>query len=218
MGKSGFDVTICKANSLLNKKIELGSRKLTNFCFTYTNKINYKTDICIIPSRAVAEYYSDNMQIFPPLISFGNVEAMSSSLAMGCIDYLCTPWTVEELFLRINLSFLKNYTIKVSTNNSYIHIKGRTLFCTNAVSNKTASIKLTAIEEEVFSILSRNKNMYFSREQIALALNKKETNTSRAIDMSISRLKLKIDTTCKKVLNEYHNPIINKPKIGWRII
>ena len=112
-------------------------------------------------------------------------------LMIGADDYLVKPFSIEELYLKIEI-FLKRKKITDYSNNNQIHkINNLTLDFTNLkLITSNNEIRLTYREAELLRLLIINKNTLIKRENILKALWKEDDYfLGRRLDVFISRLR-----------------------------
>ena len=197
---SGIIVTIAGCDSLTRKKIKL-YREQHPFVqlFFMENRaasegFDESTDVAILPESTVSLFlgmHEKDRLLLPPLIAYGASGRMRFALAAGCSDYLCEPWTVEELFART----LKcsRQTELVSGDKIIIAMDGRRLgLLSGGDGVLIGTVKLSRNEYLLFRILCRNRGVFLNRETLSTVLKLNTDTASRAVDMQVSRLRKKI--------------------------
>lgn len=118
---------------------------------------------------------------------------------VGADDYLCKPFLPKELLYRVN-----NILSRVGLNqqaDQELHFHGLTLKPTDkALFNASGhEIPITRHEFQLLSALAKSPGRVFSREQLLDFFNDIEgPESNRAIDITISRLRKKIEEDVKK--------------------
>jgi len=115
----------------------------------------------------------------------------------GCDDYVCKPFNVKELVLRVKAVFRKldvenkdvlKFSDKLEINMSSHDVKVR-----------GEKIILTNTEYKILLLFAKNPNRIFSREQLLeLAIEEHYEKVDRIIDAHIKNLRQKIELDTKK--------------------
>lgn len=115
----------------------------------------------------------------------------------GCDDYVCKPFNVKELVLRVKAVFRKldvenkdvlKFSDKLEINMSSHDVKVR-----------GEKIILTNTEYKILLLFAKNPNRIFSREQLLeLAIEEYYEKVDRIIDAHIKNLRQKIELDTKK--------------------
>lgn len=115
----------------------------------------------------------------------------------GCDDYVCKPFNVKELVLRVKAVFRKldvenkdvlKFSDKLEINMSSHDVKVR-----------GEKIILTNTEYKILLLFAKNPNRIFSREQLLeLAIDEHYEKVDRIIDAHIKNLRQKIELDTKK--------------------
>ncbi len=115
---------------------------------------------------------------------------------LGCDDYVCKPFNVKELILRIKAVFRKmeknedvlriKDEIKINTLSHEVEIRGRTVYLTNT-------------EYKILLLLVQNPKKIFTREELLeLVMDDYYEKIDRIIDAHIKNLRQKIEIDTKK--------------------
>ena len=126
-------------------------------------------------------------------------------LMIGADDYLVKPFSMEELYLKMEV-FLKRNRIINNIDNQNYKIGELTLDFTNLKLISTENeIRLTYREAELLRLLIINKNTLLKRESILKALWKEDDYfLGRSMDVFISRLRKYLKHTPGLVIENIH--------------
>ena len=127
------------------------------------------------------------------LSALGNPEDRIKGLEIGANDYLTKPFEPKELLLRMKNLILKNKSNKQKKNIKF----GPYIFnLKNEILKKNGKIFiLTSSETKLLYILAKNEGKPIFRYNLSKILN--IPNTSRALDVQITRLRNKIENNKK---------------------
>lgn len=116
---------------------------------------------------------------------------------IGCDDYVCKPFNVKELVLRVKAVFRKldiekkdvlKFSDELEINMSAHDVKVR-----------GEKVVLTNTEYKILLLFAKNPNRIFSREQLLeLAIDEHYEKVDRIIDAHIKNLRQKIELDTKK--------------------
>lgn len=116
---------------------------------------------------------------------------------IGCDDYVCKPFNVKELVLRVKAVFRKldiekkdvlKFSDELEINMSSHDVKVR-----------GEKVVLTNTEYKILLLFAKNQNRIFSREQLLeLAIDEHYEKVDRIIDAHIKNLRQKIELDTKK--------------------
>ena len=115
---------------------------------------------------------------------------------IGCDDYVCKPFNVKELVLRVKAVFRKmgenkdilKFSDELEINMSSHNVKVR-----------GESVILTNTEYKILLLLAKNPSRVFSREQLLeLTIDEHYEKMDRIIDAHIKNLRQKIELDTKK--------------------
>lgn len=116
---------------------------------------------------------------------------------IGCDDYVCKPFNVKELVLRVKAVFRKldiekkdvlKFSDELEINMSSHDVKVR-----------GEKVVLTNTEYKLLLLFAKNQNRIFSREQLLeLAIDEHYEKVDRIIDAHIKNLRQKIELDTKK--------------------
>ena len=115
---------------------------------------------------------------------------------IGCDDYVCKPFNVKELVLRVKAVFRKmgeNKDILKFSDELEINM------LSHNVKVRGESVILTNTEYKILLLLAKNPSRVFSREQLLeLTIDEKKKKMDRIIDAHIKNLRQKIELDTKK--------------------
>ena len=128
------------------------------------------------------------------LSALGNPEDRIKGLEIGASDYLTKPFEPKELLLRIKNLIQKNKYSKL--NKKVIKFGPYSFNLKNEILKKDGKVFiLTSSETKLLSILAKNEGKPIFRHNLSNILN--ITNSSRALDVQITRLRNKIEKNKK---------------------
>jgi len=128
------------------------------------------------------------------LSALGNPEDRIKGLEIGASDYLTKPFEPKELLLRIKNLIQKNKYSKL--NKKVIKFGPYSFNLKNEILKKDGKVFfLNSSETKLLSILAKNEGKPIFRHNLSKILN--ITNTSRALDVQITRLRNKIEKNKK---------------------
>ena len=128
------------------------------------------------------------------LSALGNPEDRIKGLEIGANDYLTKPFEPKELLLRIKNLIQKNKYSKL--NKKVIKFGPYSFNLKNEILKKDGKVFfLTSSETKLLSILAKNEGKPIFRHNLSKILN--ITNSSRALDVQITRLRNKIEKNKK---------------------
>lgn len=116
---------------------------------------------------------------------------------IGCDDYVCKPFNVKELVLRVKAVFRKldiekkdvlkfSYELEINMSSHDVKVRGEKVVLTNT-------------EYKLLLLFAKNQNRIFSREQLLeLAIDEHYEKIDRIIDAHIKNLRQKIELDTKK--------------------
>ena len=221
MAFAGFKISVSGCDHIVKKKIELYRDNYPDVQLFFARKPDADSRLCVLPADMVSGYFADNPErLLPaPVIAFGPASAIALSLAAGCSDYLCSPWTPEEFFERI-LRCCRNSDIE--TNDCRLCAESGFLHCirknADGGSGAVLSVKLSRSEDILFKTLVRNKGNYLGRGLLADMLGNRGSEGSRAVDMHVSRLRSKISYLYRQSgINPAEGPVRSAAGRGWAI-
>lgn len=115
---------------------------------------------------------------------------------IGCDDYVCKPFNVKELVLRVKAVFRKmgeNKDILKFSDELEINM------LSHNVKVRGESVILTNTEYKILLLLAKNPSRVFSREQLLeLTIDEHYEKMDRIIDAHIKNLRQKIELDTKK--------------------
>ena len=128
------------------------------------------------------------------LSALGNPEDRIKGLEIGASDYLTKPFEPKELLLRIKNLIQKNKYSKL--NKKVIKFGPYSFNLKNEILKKDGKVFiLTSSETKLLTILAKNDGKPIFRDNLSKILN--ITNSSRALDVQITRLRNKIEKNKK---------------------
>ena len=115
---------------------------------------------------------------------------------IGCDDYVCKPFNVKELVLRVKAVFRKmgenkdilkfSDELEINTLSHNVKVRGESVILTNT-------------EYKILLLLAKNPSRVFSREQLLeLTIDEHYEKMDRIIDAHIKNLRQKIELDTKK--------------------
>ncbi|MDD2840472.1 MAG: response regulator transcription factor [Rickettsiales bacterium] len=123
------------------------------------------------------------------LTAMGDIENKVQCFENGCNDYLVKPFEPKELILRIN-NLLKNNNINNTPSCEFGEFSFN--FEKQILTKNNEVVYLTDIETKLLNLLCKNINKTLSREDLLF-----DELNERSIDVSIARLRKKIETNSK---------------------
>lgn len=118
-----------------------------------------------------------------PVLCYGPAEALSTAWAAGCSDYLKEPWTNHELHFRIEkLLSAKERELRI----------GEVVIGHTQMSCGPNRLPISAQERKILALLCRHPGVAVHREALYYAIWGKTGDTSRVVDMHISKLRRKL--------------------------
>ena len=128
------------------------------------------------------------------LSALGNPEDRIKGLEIGASDYLTKPFEPKELLLRIKNLVQKNKYSKLKK--KVIKFAPYSFNLKNEILKKDGKVFiLTSSETKLLTILAKNDGKPIFRDNLSKILN--ITNSSRALDVQITRLRNKIEKNKK---------------------
>ena len=128
------------------------------------------------------------------LSALGNPEDRIKGLEIGASDYLTKPFEPKELLLRIKNLVQKNKYSKLKK--KVIKFGPYSFNLKNEILKKDGKVfVLTSSETKLLTILAKNDGKPIFRDNLSKILN--ITNSSRALDVQITRLRNKIEKNKK---------------------
>ena len=144
-----------------------------------------------------------------PVICRGPVGELSTAWAVGCADYLKEPWTMQELHFRIN-RVLSSLDIDKSWRGFSIH--------GNRVFYGDDAITVTVQEQRIFSMLVRHEGTTVPREALYYAIWGTTGDTSRVVDLHISKLRSKMAVLQESIPQQNRVRIVTVRGEGYVIV
>ncbi|MGL4878257.1 response regulator transcription factor [Paraclostridium dentum] len=116
---------------------------------------------------------------------------------IGCDDYVCKPFNVKELVLRVKAVFRKLDIEKKDVLKFSDELEINML--SHDVKVRGEKVVLTNTEYKILLLFAKNPNRIFSREQLLeLAIDEHYEKVDRIIDAHIKNLRQKIELDTKK--------------------
>ena len=116
---------------------------------------------------------------------------------IGCDDYVCKPFNVKELVLRVKAVFRKmdvenkdllkfSDELEIDMNSHEVKVRGK-------------KVELTNTEYKILLLFAKNQNKVFTREQLLeLTIEEHYEKIDRVIDAHVKNLRQKIELDTKK--------------------
>ena len=187
-------VVVAGADALIQKKLELYGGKCSAVQLFFVPGAGGAegaavfADVLVLPARAASELFRSELKLLPPVICYGTAERMEACLAAGCRDYLCVPFSPEELFLRVGMC--RRQTELRLGGDLLVLGRDRTL----SFGSGAASVRLSGGEYSLMRLFLLNRGRLFRRDVLAQILGREDSGTSRTADMTVSRLRRKIQS------------------------
>lgn len=175
---------------ILNEKVkhQFGKYKEVNLCISETFSNDIEINLFVIPVELFCSL--DNKAFAAPVIAFGESKMLSMAYYAGCVDYLKSPWSIEEMYLRCK-KLLNPDLITFSW--------GSVQFFPNEAVSPHGKEKISYQEYVILKILIRHLGKVVPREVFQYFLWGIPRERSRAIDMHISLLRKKIKNLIKNI-------------------
>jgi len=134
------------------------------------------------------------------LSSHSDLEAKIQAFRLGVDDYLCKPFMLEELEVRMWAIMRRSSMIKVefTKNNLVVDYNSQTILLNQK------PLSLTAIEYKILSFLIENKNRVVYRNVLAIHLS--SLSSPQSLNYHIQNIRKKLDDDPKKpryIMTEY---------------
>lgn len=134
---------------------------------------------------------------------------MLTGFSVGGDDYISKPFSVKEVVARIKAVLKRGAKNEISDNNKLIYNNFILDFNLKELSIDCETIALTKTEFELLSLLAKNPDRMFSRENIITKLWQESPYiTERTVDVHIARI--------RKKLGNYASVIHNRAGYGYR--
>lgn len=134
---------------------------------------------------------------------------MLTGFSVGGDDYISKPFSVKEVVARIKAVLKRGSKNEISDNNKLIYNNFILDFNLKELSIDCEKIALTKTEFELLSLLAKNPDRMFSRENIITKLWQESPYiTERTVDVHIARI--------RKKLGNYASVIHNRAGYGYR--
>ena len=122
------------------------------------------------------------------LTAMSDIDNKTKCFENGCDDYLVKPFEPKELILRINNILKKNQIVENCKFGDYIFDFKKQILLKNG-----EQVYLTDIEAKLLNVLCKNINTPLTRQELLI-----DDLNERSIDVSIARLRKKIEEDSKK--------------------
>lgn len=128
------------------------------------------------------------------LTALATPEARIAGLRAGADDYLCKPFSPDELLERVR-AVLRRSGHSMPLPNRRVQVHGISLNpATREVERDGRSVPLTSAEFDLLDILMRSAGRVVSREEISTVVYQRESTAyERSIDVHISHLRKKLE-------------------------
>ena len=190
--------------------------KITQVIKAYLDKEGYNCIVANNGEQALKYFYNNNFDLIIldrmiPDISGEDIckkiretsmtakiedEDRIDGFNIGCDDYVCKPFNVKELVLRVKAVFRKmgeNKDILKFSDELEINM------LSHNVKVRGESVILTNTEYKILLLLAKNPSRVFSREQLLeLTIDEHYEKMDRVIDAHIKNLRQKIELDTKK--------------------
>ncbi|MCM1293071.1 MAG: response regulator transcription factor [Bacteroides sp.] len=192
-GRAAFDRDLTVYNLIL---VDLMNQPFDGLKFTRSIKINDEFfNIPVIIVSAVDEE-----------------DKIVAGFDAGADDYIIKPFSTRELIARVNSIIRRQSLRSIKRSNKLLEYEGLKLDLTaGSVSADGAQLSLSRIEFVILAMFMRNRNSFFDRSEIRHEAWEDDSEISdRAVDTNISRLRKKIGT--------YGRHIVNRQGFGYGFI
>lgn len=123
-----------------------------------------------------------------PVFAYGSVSLMAAAYEAGCADYLRDPWSLVELTARANrLDILRFACAGIA-----LELRGGILSMENG--RDGSQVALGEADRKLLRLLIRNAGRTVPRKAIELELWDNKGRSRRAPDVSIARLRARLDS------------------------
>ncbi len=203
-------INISGCSVITKTNIELYIRSFPGIQFFFTGKPDLKKKYSVyILNTSVFTTLPESFAVLNPVILYGPHEYISAALSAGAADYLCEPWTPEELTARCG-KLLEREKLQFTGWDLDLKTSGF-LHLNNPERRQSCRIFLSKSERTVLRMLLMYRGTYLNRELLNSALNTRVSG-SRAADMAVSRLRSKLSDYCKT-----EDLILTSTHSGWCI-
>lgn len=137
-------------------------------------------------------------------------ELIIRAFEYGVDDFITKPYSLREMLARIN-SVLRRYPLNIPLRTTKV-IEGITIkhldlhidTTNHRVLKAGTIVPLTKTEYSIFEFLIKNHNNFYTRDQIYSEVWKEDSNiNTRIVDTNISRLRKKLGSASKSIINRY---------------
>ena len=177
-------------------------KKITDVVKAYLDKEGYNTFIAHNGNDAI-ELFKNNTfdlvildRMLPDVSAKTEDEDKIDGFNLGCDDYVCKPFNVKELILRIKAVFRK-----MNKHEEILKIKDDIEINTSSHETKIRGeiVNLTNTEYKILLLLVQNPKKVFTREVLLeLVMDDYYEKTDRIIDAHIKNLRQKIELDTRK--------------------
>lgn len=193
LNKENYDVTIAYD----------GKNAIEKFDNNNFNLILLDLMLPDISGEEVCKYIRKTSQV--PIIMFTakiEDEDKIEGFNLGCDDYICKPFNMKELVLRVKAVLKRTEIIQKENNaNKFINFSNelKINIDTREVKVDGKSVDLTNTEYKVLTTLAKSPKKIFTREELLeYALDEHYDKIDRVIDAHIKNLRHKLEQDTKK--------------------
>ena len=206
----GWLINFVSQDYLKSERIRAYSKKIKGYRVIISDFPLGELDIdaTVLPVEMIFRLSAAQREEYPlPAIVYGSPLLLKKAFLAGAFDYLKSPWSPEELFLRMD-----RFTERLAESYRLANMELRG----NSLRSDNGEILLSCQESRVLKALLKQKGEPVSRKVLFYALwGKIPVGNSRIIDVHISTLRKKILSLDSGTLNS--SPITAVRGIGYMI-